>query len=437
MTTQPHPSRTPLAELGADELSAYLERQRAAYQELTERGLTLDLTRGKPSAAQLDLSDALLTLPMSSTDGDGVDVRNYGGLAGLRELREIFAELLGVEPAQLVAGGASSLTMMHDCLVQLLLHGAPESPRPWAQEEKVTFVCPVPGYDRHFAMLAAYGIEMVTVPMRDDGPDVAAVEALVRDDPSVKGMWIVPTYANPAGSVTSQEVAARLAGMVTAAPDFRIFWDNAYALHHLTEDEAKSADIVSLCAASGHPDRVLMFASTSKISYAGAGVAFLAASERNIRWYLDRIQWASIGPDKVNQLRHVQLFGDAQGVRDHMVKHREILAPKFAAVQQALSAELDGLGIASWTHPTGGYFVSVDVLPGTAARVVALAKAAGIALTPAGASFPHGHDPLDTNIRLAPSFPPLAEVESAMAGVATCIGYAAAEHLSGAGASAD
>ncbi len=420
---------TPLADRSPAELDAFLATQQAAYEDFKARGLTLDVTRGKPSAAQLALADGLLTLPTRVKDADGVDVRNYGGLAGLREIREMFAELLGVDAAQLIAGGNSSLTLMHDCLVHLLLHGAPESPRPWGKEEKVTFVCPVPGYDRHFTMLASHGIEMVTVPMADDGPDVEAIAALVRDDPSVKGMWIVPTYANPAGSIITQEKAAVLASMPTATPDFRIFWDNAYALHHLTADEAKSADILSLCAAAGHPDRPLMFASTSKISYAGSGVAFLAASESNIAWYLGHQQFASIGPDKVNHLRHVEFFGSPQGVRDHMDKHRAILAPKFAAVAAALSATLDGLGVARWTAPTGGYFVSLDVLDGTASRVVALAKEAGIALTPAGASFPHGNDPHDRNIRLAPSFPELAEVETAMAGVATCVALAAAEKL--------
>jgi DNA-binding transcriptional MocR family regulator len=328
-----------------------------------------------------------------------------------------------------VAGGNSSLSIMHDCLVHLLLHGAQESPRAWAAEEKITFVCPVPGYDRHFTMLASHGIEMVTVDMHEDGPDVEAVARLVKDDPSVKGMWIVPTYANPSGSVISQEKAAALASMDTAAPDFRIFWDNAYAFHHLTEDEAKSADIITLCSAAGHPNRPLMFASTSKITYAGSGVAFLAASEANVAWYTGHEQFASIGPDKVNQLRHVEFFGSAQGVRDHMAKHRAILAPKFAAVDTALSTELAGLGIADWSKPTGGYFVNLDVLDGTATRVVALAKEAGIVLTPAGASYPYGKDEHDRNIRLAPSFPTLGEVETAMAGVATCVALAAAESL--------
>jgi len=419
-----------LSFLSPAELEAFLESQRTAYAELQERGLTLDLTRGKPSVAQLDLSNELLELPRGHKDASGTDVRNYGGLSGITELRAMFADLLWVEPEQVVAGGNSSLTMMHDCLVQLLLHGGPDSPRPWSQEETVKFVCPVPGYDRHFTMLASYGIEMLTVPMNEDGPDVAAVRELVKD-PAVKGMWIVPTYANPSGSTCSQEVASELASMETAAPDFRIFWDNAYAFHHLTEDEATSADIITLASGSGHPNRPIMFASTSKITFAGAGVAFLAASRANVGWYLGHQQFASIGPDKVNQLRHVQFFGSADGVREHMRKHREILGPKFAAVDEALTSALDGREVATWSKPTGGYFVNLDVLDGTASRVVELAKGAGIALTPAGASFPHGKDPRDRNIRLAPSFPVLEEVETAMAGVATCVLLAAAEKLAG------
>jgi DNA-binding transcriptional MocR family regulator len=421
-------TRSPLASLSDADLAAFLAEQQAAYAELKDRGLRLDLTRGKPSSAQLDLSDGLLRMP-STTSAAGVDVRNYGGLEGLRELREIFAELLAVEPSQVVCGGNSSLTMMYTTVVDFLLFGGVDSPRPWAKEERVRFVCPVPGYDRHFSMLAELGIEMVTVDMHPDGPDMPAVEALVRNDPTVKGIWIVPTYANPTGAVVSQEVAARLAAMPTAAPDFTIFWDNAYALHHLTDAEAKSADILALCASSGHPNRPVMFASTSKVTYAGSGVAVLAASEANIAWYLKHLAMASIGPDKVNHLRHVEFFGSADGVRAHMRKHREIIAPKFAAVDAALTEGLDGLGIASWSHPVGGYFVSLDVLDDTASRVVALAKDAGIALTPAGASFPHGRDPRNRNIRLAPTFPPLDDVRTAMAGVATCVALAAAEKL--------
>ncbi len=427
-TAQSSP-RTPLASRTPADLAAFAADQAQAYDGLSARGLKLDLTRGKPSSAQLDLSDGLLGLPAGTTDASGTDTRNYGGLHGITELRELFAELLWVEPEQIIAGGNSSLSMMHDTLVDLLLHGGVDSDRPWVQEDALRFVCPVPGYDRHFSLLASFGIEMVTVPMTDDGPDAEAVAALVKDDPSIKGMWIVPTYANPAGSVCTQEVAERLASMPTAAPDFKIFWDNAYAFHHLTEAEAKSADILTLASVAGNPHRPVMFASTSKITYAGAGVAFLAASVENITWYLKHLSMGSIGPDKVNQLRHAQFFGSPQGVRDHMARHREILAPKFEAVQDALQGTLGGLDVATWTRPTGGYFVSLDVLDGTATRVVELAKAAGISLTPAGASFPLGQDPRDRNIRLAPSFPPLEEVVTAMEGVATCVALAAAEHL--------
>ena len=423
-------TRSPLRSLSADELATFLAAQQEAYAALQARELGLDLTRGKPSSAQLDLSDALLDLPTSTTDATGTDVRNYGGLEGLAQLREIFAELLEVEKAQLICGGNSSLTMMHQALTYLLLWGGPGSERAWKDEPEVKFVCPVPGYDRHFSMLADFGIEMLTVPMHHDGPDVEAVAALVADDPAVKGMWVVPTYANPTGSVVSPDVARALMSMPTAAPDFRVFWDNAYALHHLGDEEVRSADALGLAAEAGNPDRPVMFASTSKITWAGAGVAFMAMSEANKAWFLRHLSMASIGPDKVNHLRHVQLFGDAEGVREHMRKHRALIAPKFAAVDAALTGTLEGLEIAEWTRPTGGYFVNLDVLDGTATRVVELAKQAGIALTPAGASFPHGQDPRDRNIRLAPTFPPLEQVETAMAGVATCVALAAAEQLS-------
>ncbi len=425
------PPGRPLSEQSPEELSSFLAEQRAAYDALLGRGLKLDLTRGKPSPAQLDLSDALLSLPTSPIDANGTDTRNYGGLEGIPELRAMFADLLWVEPEQVVAGGNSSLVMMREVLTDLWLKGAVDGERPWSQEDKVTFICPVPGYDRHFTLLDWFGIETVTVPMNDDGPDAEAVAALVADDPSIKGIWIVPTYANPSGSITSLEVAERLASMPTAAPDFKIFWDNAYAFHHLTEDEAKSADILSLAAAVGNPHRPIMFASTSKITYAGAGVAFLAGSVETVKWYTTHLGKGAIGPDKLNQLRHAQFFGSAQGVRDHMVKHRELIGPKFDEVERVLSSRLGGAGVASWTRPTGGYFVSLDVLDRTAARVVALAKEAGIALTPAGASFPNGDDPRDRNIRLAPTFPGLPEVTEAMEAVATCVLLAAAEARQG------
>lgn len=417
-----------LADLTRAERDELLKRVQADYEQLRARGLNLDLTRGKPSSAQLDLSNALLSLPEGTKDASGVDVRNYGGLPGLVEIRSIFAELLGVDVDQIVAGNNSSLTMMHDVLVYHLLRGGLGSPRPWSQEGSVKFLAPVPGYDRHFGLLESLGIEMINVPMREDGPDADECAHLVAHDPSIKGMWIVPTYANPTGAICSQEVAAKLAAMPAAAPDFRIFWDNAYAVHHLSMNEAKSADIVSLAQASGHPDRPIMFASTSKITFAGAGVAFLAGSRETVGWYLANLGHGSIGPDKVNQLAHAQFFGDAEGVREHMRKHAAIMAPKFAAVDAALSERLGEYGVARWNKPEGGYFVNLDVVPGTASRVVELAKEAGIALTPAGASFPYGKDPLDENIRLAPSLPPLAEVEEAMAGVALCVLIAALEH---------
>jgi aspartate/methionine/tyrosine aminotransferase len=432
--TESIPTTQPLADRSAAEIAELHRAQQAAYDALKARGLKLDLTRGKPSSAQLDLADGLLALPIGTTDAAGVDTRNYGGLEGVLELRTMFAELLGIDTEQIVAGGNSSLVMMREVLTDLWLQGGVDSERPWGllqPGEKVRFICPVPGYDRHFTLLDWFGIETVTVPMRDDGPDAEAVAELAANDPSIKGIWVVPTYANPTGSVASQEVAARLASMPTAAPDFKIFWDNAYALHHLTAHEAKSADIVSLAAASGHPHRPIMFASTSKITYAGAGVGFLAGSTATIDWYVKHLAKGSIGPDKLNQLRHAQFFGSAQGVREHMARHREIIAPKFDAVQQVLAERLGDLGVATWTNPTGGYFVSLDVLDGTAARVVALAKAAGIALTPAGSSFPQSNDPRDRNIRLAPTFPELAEVTEAMDGVATCVLLAAAEQLRG------
>ncbi|ACZ31855.1 putative transcriptional regulator, GntR family [Xylanimonas cellulosilytica DSM 15894] len=423
------PAPSPASPAPHADLAAQLPALREQYAALQARGLALDLTRGKPSAQQLDLAEPMLALPGEGvhTDATGVDVRNYGGLDGLPQLRQIFAELLDVPVAQLLALGNASLTLMHDAMAYAHLWGVPGSPLPWGREEKVRFICPVPGYDRHFSVCEAFGVEMVTVPMTADGPDAEAVAALVADDPTIKGLWVVPTYANPDGAVVSEAVARRLVSMPTAAPDFRIFWDNAYALHHLTANETKTANVLDLAAEAGNPDRPIMFASTSKISFAGAGVAFLAASPANVGWYKKHLAVQSIGPDKVNQLRHALFFGSAEGVREHMRKHREILAPKFAAVSRVLTERLGDLGIATWTEPQGGYFVSLDVVPGTASRVVELAASAGIALTPAGATFPYGRDPRDANIRLAPSMPPLAEVEEAMQAVATCVLLAAAE----------
>jgi len=411
------------------QIQALHDEQSTAYEALQNAGLVLDLTRGKPSLAQLDLSMGLLDLPGAGhyKDAAGTDLRNYGGLRGLPELRVIFADLLGVSVDQLVAGNNASLQLMHDTLVYCLLHGTTDSERPWGKEEKIKFLCPVPGYDRHFALCEELGIEMISVPTTEDGPDVEAVTRLVADDPQIKGIWVVPTYANPSGAVCSQEVAAALTSMPTAAPDFRIFWDNAYAVHHLTEIETKSADALSLAAAGQHPNRVFLFASTSKITFAGGGVSFFASSAANVAWYLAHLAKASIGPDKLNQLRHAMFLKDAEGVRALMAKHREIIAPKFEAVASILSERLGGRGVARWNEPKGGYFVSLEVVDGTASRVVELAKAAGIALTPAGAAYPYGKDPADRHIRIAPTFPTPGDVALAIDGVATCVLLAATE----------
>ncbi|GAA1842918.1 aminotransferase class I/II-fold pyridoxal phosphate-dependent enzyme [Microlunatus capsulatus] len=418
-----------LSELSRDELVALHAEQSAAYEALVAQGLTLDLTRGKPSSAQLDLSNALLSLPGEGDHADaaGVDVRNYGGLQGLTELREIFAPLLNVPVAQLVAGDNASLAVMHDAIVFSLLKGTVGSPRPWAQEENVRFLCPVPGYDRHFALCEQFGIEMVPVPLGADGPDLDAVRALVADDPSVKGIWVVPTYANPTGAVYSEDVTRALLAMPTAAPDFRVFWDNAYAVHHLTDVETPALDVLGLAAEAGNPDRVFLFASTSKITFAGAGVSFFASSAANIAWYLGHLGKRTIGPDKVNHLRHARFLRDADGVRALMRAHRAIIAPKFALVDQILSDRLGDLGAATWTDPDGGYFISLDVADGTATRVVALAKDAGIAMTGAGAAFPYGRDPRDRNIRIAPTMPSPDAVAQAIEGLAVCVLLAAVE----------
>lgn len=414
--------------LSADQIKAIFDEQTAAYRTLQDAGLRLDLTRGKPSPEQLDLSNDLLSLPGGGEfrDASGVDIRNYGGLSGLLELREIFAEIMQVPVDQVIAGENASLAMMHDTLVHALLQGTPDSPRPWSKEETVKFICPVPGYDRHFALCQQFGIEMIPVTLNQDGPDMDAVRALVAD-PQVKGIWLVPTYANPSGAVVSEAIAAELAAMDTAAPDFRILWDNAYAVHHLTEEQTKTADILGLAAASGHPNRPLVFASTSKVTFAGAGVCFLGGSAENVAWYLKHLAKRTIGPDKVNQLRHARFLKNVDGVHTLMDKHRAILAPKFEAVTSILEARLGQYGVASWTNPKGGYFVSLDVADGTATRVVELAGKAGIAMTPAGASFPYGNDPADRNIRIAPSFPSPEEIAVAIDGLATCVLLAAAE----------
>jgi DNA-binding transcriptional MocR family regulator len=416
--------------LGRDALQAQHEVQRRNYAELRAKALNLDLTRGKLSPAQLDLSNALLSLPGEDfRDGDGTDTRNYGGLHGLPELRAIFGDLLGIPVPNLIAGNNASLELMHDVVVFSMLHGGVDSPRPWKGEPAVKFLCPSPGYDRHFAITESLDIAMITVPMREDGPDVDLIEELVAADPAIKGMWCVPVYSNPTGVTYSWETVRRLVQMQTAANDFRLMWDNAYPVHTLTHDFVRHIDVLGLAAAAGNPNRPLVFSSTSKITFAGAGVSFFGGSLGNIAWYLQYAGKKSIGPDKVNQLRHLRFFGDADGVRLQMQRHQELLAPKFALVLEILEDRLGESKIASWTEPKGGYFVSLDVLPGTARRTIALAKDVGIALTEAGSAFPYRKDPEDKNIRIAPSFPALPELREAMHGLATCALLSATESL--------
>ena len=418
-----------LSDLSHDELAALHAEQAEAYNALLAKGLKLDLTRGKPSPAQLDLSNELLTLPGEGNymDSTGTDCRNYGGLQGLPSIRTIFAALLNVPVDQLVAGDNSSLSIMHDTIVYALLKGTVDSADPWSKAP-IKFICPVPGYDRHFALCEQYGIEMIPVPLSQDGPDLDQVRQLVADDPSIKGMWIVPMYSNPTGAIYTAEVTRALLEM-PAAGDFRLFWDNAYAVHHLTEVETPALDVVSMAAEAGHPNRVFLFASTSKITFAGAGVSFFASSASNVDWYLKNLSKRSIGPDKVNHLRHALYLKGADGVTALMRRHREILAPKFEQVISILNKRLGDYQGATWTDPDGGYFVSLDVADGTATRVVELAKGAGIAMTAAGAAFPYGQDPRDRNIRIAPTFPSPDEVAAAMEGLATCVLLAATEKL--------
>lgn len=412
----------------ADPARSDLEAARADYAALVDQGIALDLTRGKPSAAQLDLAAPMLALPGAGahTAADGTDARNYGGSAGLPELRAIFAPFLQVPVEQLVAANNSSLELMHDTLAHALLSPVPGAQRRWVAEERVVFLAPVPGYDRHYGVCERLGVDLVPVPMTPDGPDMDVVEELVAADAAIKGIWCVPKYSNPDGTVYSDETVRRLAVMTTAAPDFRIFWDNAYAVHHLTDDEVEIADLLGLAAAAGHPDRPLVFGSTSKITLAGSGVAFLGASAANVGWWSALAAKKTIGPDKVNHLRHAMFLRDGDGLRAHMARHRELIAPKFAAVDRILTENLADVPGVSWSRPAGGYFVNLTVPEATASEIVRLATEAGIALTPAGATHPYGTDPQDATIRLAPTFPPLPEVERATAGVAVCVRLALA-----------
>ena len=419
-----------LSDLDPTQFSELAQRTRQQYDELKARNLNLDLTRGKPSSEQLDFSNALLSLPGEGdyTDNTGVDVRNYGGLTGIADIRELWAEALGIDPDNLIAGDSSSLNIMFDLISWSYIWGNNDSPRPWKDEETVKWICPVPGYDRHFSITEHFGFEMVQVPMTPTGPDMDAVEELVKD-PQVKGMWTVPVFGNPTGVTFAPEVVEKLAAMETAAPDFRIVWDNAYAIHTLTGAQTDNPDVIALAEKHGNPNRFWYMSSTSKITLAGSGVAFFASSKANLEWYASHASIRGIGPNKVNQLAHARLLGDVQGLHTLMKQHANSLAPKFEAVVGILQDRLGEYGVAQWTEPEGGYFISLDVLDGSATRVWELAKDAGITLTKAGASFPGGVDEKDQNIRLAPSLPPLDEVRTAMDGVATCVLLAALEKL--------
>jgi len=398
-----------------------------SYAAFKAKGLKLNLTRGKPSSAQLDLSAALLSSPVDYLAEDKTDCRNYGNLQGLVEARQLFSKLLGAPAEQVAVANNSSLALMHDAVVYSLLKGTCDSTVPWSKQRDIAFLCPVPGYDRHFRICEDYGIRMIPVRFTDDGPDMNEVERLVANDASIKGIWCVPKYSNPTGHVYSDSVIERLAAMKTAAPDFRLFWDNAYAVHHLTFDRIEIANVLELCARHGHPNRAFVFASTSKITLAGAGLALFAASPENVKWLLARFTPRTIGPDKLNQLRHVRSLKNYDSILDLMDRHRDIIAPKFQKVLAVFSEKLAGIPDVAWTHPKGGYFISLDVPKGCARRVVTLAKDAGVELTPAGATYPYGNDPEDRNIRIAPTFPDMPEVLLAAEGVALCVQLAVAE----------
>jgi DNA-binding transcriptional MocR family regulator len=405
---------TDFKKLSKQELRQTKEELLQRYREFQSRALTLDMTRGKPCAEQLDLSLEMLDgdIAKAYLDQNGLDCRNYGGLDGIPAAKGLFAEYMQVEPAELIIGGNSSLNLMHDTILRGMVKGMLNGTTPWSQLPKVKFLCPSPGYDRHFFICEYLGIEMIPVNMLDDGPDMDQVEDLVAEDELIKGIWCVPQYSNPTGVVYSDNVVERLANMKTRAKDFRIFWDNAYAVHHLVDNPTPLKDILVACREAGNPERALLFGSTSKITFAGAGLAMMAGSQKNMEWVKNQMAFQTIGPDKLNQLRHVLFFKDIGGIMAHMKKHAAILSPKFEAVQRILDRELEGKNIARWSKPQGGYFVSIDTMEGCAAAVVKKAAEAGVKLTPAGSTYPYKNDPLDRNIRIAPSFPPLENVQA-------------------------
>ncbi len=426
------------ADLEDTELEALKRDLEHDYAEIKRRDLTLNMARGKPSSAQLDLSMPMLTCMHALEDcysEDGVDCRNYGVLDGLPEAKRLLAPMLDEEDIDnIIVGGNSSLTLMHDQIARMYLFGTLGS-KPWSDYENVKWLCPVPGYDRHFAITEEFGMELIPVPCDEHGPDMDVVESLVADDESVKGIWCVPKYSNPAGTTYSDEVVERLARMHCAAEDFRIFWDNAYCVHHLHFDDGGEQDhlldIGIACAEAETPDRYIKFCSTSKVTFPGAGISAMAASPDNISEMKQHLRIGTIGYDKLNQMRHVMFLKDADGIKEHMAAHARILKPKFELVQKKLSDALDEVGGCTWSNPNGGYFVSFDGPEGTARRIVELARNAGVVLTGAGATWPHGVDPHDSNIRIAPTLPPIDELSNALDVFTLCVKLAYVELLTG------
>ncbi|MBW2622713.1 MAG: aminotransferase class I/II-fold pyridoxal phosphate-dependent enzyme [Deltaproteobacteria bacterium] len=420
-----------LKNLNSSERREYENELKKQYQTLHSRNLNIDMTRGKPCPEQLDISLDMLDCGTASDymTANGVDGRNYGGIDGIPEAKELFSQLLEVEPHEIIIGGNASLNLMHDTILRAMVFGVVDSDVGWGKLPKIKFLCPSPGYDRHFSVCEFMGIEMIDVEMTPDGPDMDQVEKLVSEDDAIKGMWCVPKYSNPSGAVYSDEVVERLASMRTKAKDFRLFWDNAYAVHHLIDNPKKLKNILAACKEAGNPERPFIFGSTSKITFAGAGLAMMGGSEKNIEFIKQQIFYQTIGPDKLNQLRHVRFLKDMDGIENHMKKHAAILKPKFDAVETILSKELAGKGVAEWSRPEGGYFVSINTRDGCAKKVVEMAGELGVKLTPAGATYPYKKDPRDRNFRIAPSFPSPDEISAAMGVVAVCIQLAALEKM--------